>query len=194
MVIIAIAVLFIIQLISFYVIVLLNSKIAKFKDLEVRQDKLIREMDDVIGVYLLEMREENDRLIKELTVSSVRPKQSEMPQESRSWQQVELGNELGGPSVTSEQIPTVETPSLEQRTFVPKNIAANAYNRQKKQIQPVVKEQEQEPPIQTPSLKELPSFEKQVVQYFNEGMTIEEIAKKTQKGKTEIELVIKFHA
>ncbi len=37
------------------------------------------------------------------------------------------------------------------------------------------------------------SFEQQVLKLHNEGKNIEEIAKLTNKGKTEIELLLKFH-
>ena len=67
MVSIILVVLFICQLLSFFLIMILNSKLAKFKDLEARQEKVIREMDDAIGAYLMEMKEENNRLIEELT-------------------------------------------------------------------------------------------------------------------------------
>ena len=63
---ILIAVLFFLQLISFYFLIILNTKLAKFKDLEKKQERLMREMDDTISVYLAEMKDENDRLIKEL--------------------------------------------------------------------------------------------------------------------------------
>lgn len=42
--------LFVIQLITIFVIVLLFSKISKFKELEIRQNQLVEEMDNAIGV------------------------------------------------------------------------------------------------------------------------------------------------
>ena len=61
----------VLQLLSFYFIILLNMKLSKFKDLERKQEQLMREMDDAVGVYLLEMREENNRLIEELSKQPV---------------------------------------------------------------------------------------------------------------------------
>lgn len=63
---ILIALLFFLQLLSFYFLIILNTKLAKFKDLEKKQERLMREMDDTITAYLAEMKDENDRLIKEL--------------------------------------------------------------------------------------------------------------------------------
>ena len=60
--------LFIIQIISFYFLALLYTKVTKFDDLEKKQRKLMTEMDDSIGAYLSELKDENDRLIEQLTV------------------------------------------------------------------------------------------------------------------------------
>ncbi|MER2116076.1 MAG: hypothetical protein ABS904_09920, partial [Solibacillus isronensis] len=63
--------LFLIQMITIFVIVLLYSKLSKFQNLEKRQNELINEMDNAISVYLMEMKEENDRLISELKKPNV---------------------------------------------------------------------------------------------------------------------------
>lgn len=193
MIAIALVVLFIIQLVSFYIIILLNSKIARFKELEVRQDRLIREMDDAIGVYLIEMRAENDRLVKELTEVSSR--QNKPDSSSDSIQQQMLDKVTFTSPKIGEQ-PQAEDISISQeaRSFLPKSMVANAYNRQKQQVTSVVKKPQAKPLAVNSEKKELPTFEQQVVQDYKEGMSIEDIAKKTQKGKTEIELLIKFHA
>ena len=56
--------LFILQLISFYFMALLYMKVSKFNNLEKKQEKLMAEMDDAIGAYLSELKEENERLIQ----------------------------------------------------------------------------------------------------------------------------------
>ena len=60
--------LFIIQIISFYFLALLYTKVTKFDDLEKKQRKLMAEMDNSIGAYLSELKDENERLIEQLTV------------------------------------------------------------------------------------------------------------------------------
>lgn len=59
--------LFILQIIGFYFIILLYMKVSKFDDLERKQQRLMDEMDDTIGAYLSELKDENDRLIERLT-------------------------------------------------------------------------------------------------------------------------------
>ena len=67
---IILVVLFISQLLTFYFLVILNSKLSKYKEIEKKQEAIIRDMDDAISAYLVEVKDENDRLIKELTLQS----------------------------------------------------------------------------------------------------------------------------
>ena len=60
--------LFIIQIIGFYFLALLYTKVTKFDDLEKKQRKLMAEMDNSIGAYLSELKDENERLIEQLTI------------------------------------------------------------------------------------------------------------------------------
>jgi hypothetical protein len=201
------------QLICFYVIFILNSKISKFEGLEQKQKQLMNEMENTFSVYLLEMKEENDRFLKELSTISpptvktlTQTSNEQLQEEKRSGQEVE---KAPGPFIK----------------VVPKNIVKNAYKKQgmdMKEAQPyAVKEPEQtiteemngqntgepdqkvavkqyeETPISTPEqipAKLPPTIEERILQLHREGKTIEEIAKMTHKGKTEIELFIKFHA
>lgn len=187
MVAIAIGVLFMIQLIIIFSLILLNSKIAKFKDLEVRQDKLVQEMNDALGAYLLEVREENDRLVQQLQTTPVPMPAAEGKKPVQKLPQLEVE----GIQEVSSMIPSKsELAILEPRKFMPKTMAANVYNRQKEQTTGVEPSQPAKAVEQQPVL----TFEQQVVVDYKAGMTVEEIAKKTQRGKTEIELLIKFRA
>ncbi|MEK4698904.1 hypothetical protein MKX47_04865 [Solibacillus sp. FSL R7-0668] len=197
--------LFVIQLITIFVIVLLFSKISKFKELEIRQNQLVEEMDNAIGVYLMEMKEENDRLIQELKTAEVR-----IPKQVPVTSQVETSRanavdakkvfaELAENKVKEEPILTAvskERPELEPRPFVPVQKAAHAYSKQKGQIDDAQELAQIEAELFTkkPIVKEELPFEQQVIAHYKAGKSIEEIAKMMQRGKTEIELLIKFHA
>ncbi|MER1984787.1 MAG: hypothetical protein ABS948_02720 [Solibacillus sp.] len=184
MVIFALVSLFTIQLISIFVIVILYSKVAKFKELEVRHDRLVREMDDAIGAYLLEMREENDRLILELRAASAQPAFATQPVYIPPTEPVQ-------PEVNQQ---TVEALLTEARTVVPKTLVTSVYNKHKEHQQQAEQALVSKVERQEETPKELPTFEQQVLAYHTSGLSIEDIAKKTQRGKTEIELLIKFHA
>ncbi|MDM5351018.1 hypothetical protein QUF65_08990 [Lysinibacillus sphaericus] len=187
---ILIAVLFFLQLLTFYFLIILNTKLAKFKDLEKKQERLMSEMDDTISVYLTEMKDENDRLIKELqnvspselAATSVQQTVSYEPQQEQAY------------SAAEQELKKDRPLSLDKdaRLYVPKNIVANAYSRQRQTTEtiasspmPLIVEQKEE-------VKEL-TMEQQALNLAKQGKSTEEIAKQLQKGKTEIELLLKFH-
>lgn len=184
--------LFLIQLITIFVIVILNSKLSKFHDLEKRQNELVNEMDNAISVYLMEMREENDRLINELK----KQPNSQKAVHSNTDKQRTL--HLADEQMEQNQKQTTtlknQVPETELRKFIPVKHAAHAYKKQKNQQFDEVEESvelftadEHVPP------KPL-TTEQQAVELYRNGKTIEEIAKVMQRGKTEIELLLKFHA
>ncbi|MCS1380867.1 hypothetical protein EYB33_05900 [Lysinibacillus sphaericus] len=185
---ILIAVLFVLQLLSFYFIIILNTKLAKFKDLEVKQERLMREMDDTISLYLAEMKDENNRLIQALQVV---PKPTMTPDTGQQAQPIAVPKSQGQPlSQTDGEKKAVTVNSI----LMPKNIVANAYSRQQQGGTTAVQ-------TAAPKVDSLPkeeskplTMEQQIVQMAEQGKTAEEIAKKLQKGKTEIELLLKFHS
>ena len=200
---IVLLVLFIAQLVSFAFIALLNTKIAKFKMIEQNQESLLREMEDTFSVYLIEMKEENDRLIEELKATKMVEapiKKSEAPVTIVEKRFEEDVHTLLNRSIRDEEVPKVPVMTQmeqvsEPKRIVPKSIATNAY---KKNSAPnssatMVAEKVAEAKIE-PVDEVLATFEQQVVNFYKNGLSVEEIAKKTQKGKTEIELLIKFHA
>ena len=62
--------LFVTQIIVFYFLALLYTKVSKYDDLEKKQRRLMDEMDDSIGAYLSELKDENDRFIEKLSISA----------------------------------------------------------------------------------------------------------------------------
>jgi len=201
MTIILIAVLFILQLLSFYFLIILNTKLAKFKDLEKKQERLMREMDDTISLYLADMKDENDRLIQELQRVSKSEIQNAVKQEEPIVRQKEQEQP---PSLTKEESTADGSVSLdnEPRVYVPKNIVANAYSRQQQtgakndanKTEAKVAQSAQQPTDATKKEEAKPlTIEQQAIELAKQGKTAEEIAKQLQKGKTEIELLLKFH-
>lgn len=176
--------LFLIQMITIFVIVLLYSKLSKFQNIEKRQNELINEMDNAISVYLMEMKEENDRLISELKKPNVVQKAASPRKE--------------GTAQTIKEQPVKEQ-EMEPRKFVPVKQAANAYQKQKTQQQVEEKDNEALEKAETLSedneiLEQNLTFEQQVINHYRNGKSIEEIARMMGRGKTEIELLVKFHA
>lgn len=63
---IILTVLFLLQIISFYFIALLNMKISKYKGMEDKQEQMIKEIENSFSAYIAEIKDENDRLLHEL--------------------------------------------------------------------------------------------------------------------------------
>ncbi|XKO56399.1 hypothetical protein ACI2WT_05095 [Lysinibacillus fusiformis] len=187
---ILIAVLFFLQLLTFYFLIILNTKLAKFKDLEKKQERLMSEMDDTISVYLTEMKDENDRLIKELqnvspselAATSVQQTVSYEPQQEQAY------------SAAEQELKKDRPLSLDKdaRLYVPKNIVANAYSRQRQTTETIASSPMPLKVEQKEEVKEL-TMEQQALNLAKQGKSTEEIAKQLQKGKTEIDLLLKFH-
>ena len=151
-----IAFLFILQLISFFLIAILNARLSKTKDVEQKHQELMKEMDDAVSAYLFEMKDENNRLLEELS------------RRSSHFEGIEVKSQRHQDEV-----------DLSYPSTISKKKVASLYKQ-------TVKLDELEPTLIPITLKE------QVTQLYNSGKTIEQIAKQLGKGKTEIELMIKF--
>ncbi|WP_318615393.1 DUF6115 domain-containing protein [Sporosarcina sp. YIM B06819] len=163
---IALVVLFIVQIISFYFLALLYTKVSKFDDLEKKQRKLMVEMDDSIGAYLSELKDENERLIERLATRDQIPVMKK------------VDNIM--PSAIKQEVDTVEQPQPVMRVSkptVPINVALKSYNTVAVQ---------QESPV------EVDNDRTRAIKLHDAGQSIEEIAKALGKGRTEVELILKF--
>lgn len=195
-----VVVLFILQLLSFYFIVILNLKLSKFQDLERKQEQLMREMDDIVGAYLLEMREENDRLISELSKKQQSPNmiankvEHVQPDMTQPNMVIPFRLQDDIQPVLEKQEPAPSVRELEARTLVSKAVVTKAYAQQKVPANTAMVESKSDRlNVSMIEEKEL-SLEEQVLKLAEEGQTAEQIAKVMQKGKTEIELLLKFHS
>jgi hypothetical protein len=157
--------LFIIQIIGFYFLSLLYTKVTKFDDLEKKQRKLMAEMDNSIGAYLSELKDENERLIEQLTVHVQQPTFTKTSEDASQES-----------AVTEEVRPVI-------RATIPKmpvNLALRSY-KAAGQVSG-----ETEVPVVVEDART------QVIRLYEAGQSIEEIAKQLGKGHTEIELILKF--
>lgn len=119
-------------------------------------DQQQKEIEELLAVYLLEIREENDKMIKLIDQQAKQKPQPNAKQEK----------------VVSQ---------------TPRNPVIKSSKQE-------VKYQEYQPfmPVEEETVVE-PSFAAQVLSLSERGDSIETIAKKLNRGKTEVELLIKFH-
>ncbi|MFS0688072.1 hypothetical protein AB1K89_02325 [Sporosarcina sp. 179-K 8C2 HS] len=161
--------LFILQVIGFYFMALLYMKVSKFNNLEKKQQKMMAEMDDAIGAYLSELKEENERLIKIIEKRQENDKHEESAPERRS-QEFEQQAE--------KKDFTIVTPSY------PMKAALKSY-----QTAPSLRDNSLSKPVSKVHEMDSRSL---AIHYYDEGKPVEEIAKRLGKGKTEVELLLKF--
>lgn len=163
---ILIAFLFIVQLVSVYLIVLLFMRINQLKQVEQKQKRMMTEMEDAISAYLVEVREENDRLIDALTNQPFEEQEVDQQQQSSSIVK-ESKEELLEYDIQEDEEELV-------KKAVTRHHAIQSYGKHiHTKDQPITQEED------VFSLREA-------------GYTVEEIAQKLNKGKTEVELMIKF--
>lgn len=165
-------ILFLIQIIVTYFLVLLYTKVSKFDDLEKKQRKLMNEMDDSIGAYLAELKDENERLIAKLAERKTESLK-QTPEESLNSAKTAKGVVVD----ESQPKPIIDVPK------VPVNIALKSYVN----ASAVHVSSSDDFPEQKPVDDRTRAFE-----LYRDGHTIETIAKKLEKGKTEVELMLKF--
>ncbi|GKV55564.1 swarming motility protein SwrB [Sporosarcina sp. NCCP-2222] len=156
-------ILFILQLITFYFIALLYMRMAKFDKLETKQQKLMSEMDDAIAAYLTELKDENDRLIRLL--------------EKRLDDEVEPA-EKDSQKEKLHMAPAPSEKGQNQKPVIPVQVALQSY---KSFSKPSVADNQEEEDDRSRALK-----------LQKNGWSVEEIARELGKGKTEIELILKF--
>lgn len=141
---------------AFYFILLLFTRYSAIKNLEQEQRKLLEETEQILTGYILEMKEENERLLNE------------------------LGNANSPLRFSEEEKPEVkEESSVKKSDELPAHLEAIADINDTIEISSTVPEQE----------KRLKDY---VLELSDQGLTAEEIAKELGRGKTEIELILKF--
>ncbi|WP_026570339.1 DUF6115 domain-containing protein [Sediminibacillus sp. JSM 1682029] len=125
----------------------------------------LQQTEEILSAFLHEIREENDRLLKGLDQNPSTYKQS-VPKDEEV---VPVSNktERVQPYKPSHRKPHTST-TADHPEYVP----------------PI-------PEVQQDTIEE--SVTAKVYSLYDQGYTVDEIAKKLDKGKTEVELMVKFH-
>lgn len=187
--------------IALFSIVILYLRQNRFLQVEQKHEKLLKEMEEVISSYLMEMTEENEKFIhkvrelvsKQQTFISPETTEHKMTRENKNR---ELSNEN---SESSKDQPPFRKGTVFQAVQAYKNTNSKDVKGVGKEplLPPLVSEQ---PPLEQKKKSEdqpagdlyNQSFYYQVLLLQKQGLSTEEIAKRLQKGKTEIELLLKL--
>ncbi|MGE7601766.1 DUF6115 domain-containing protein [Peribacillus sp. NPDC097675] len=200
--------LFSLNIFTIFAVIVLYLRQNRLSKLEKEQKAVIMEMEELLTGYLMEMKEDNEALIKAVTQAGAKTNQNRIKEQVI----VKSRSVVKEAAPSEELMPLLKEPSLTGA----KKQAANAYKNQSetdgefkpadgvkdklelssdasgllsKEIAQVV-EKDFSAMLQD-SLEEL-SLNEQVDYLREQGLSIEEIAKKLNRGQTEIELLLKF--
>lgn len=166
---------FILHAIAFFVIILLYYRLEQTREIERKQANLLKDMEDVLSAYVVEMKEENELFLKKIISNSMPTRDSKGSGEKKEKAKQE--------QVSYATINTIESQLTEDdlSALLPKYEEVEVKLKTKS-----TKETEDE------LFQQLP-LRQQAKTLHNQGMPVEEIAKKLGKGVTEIELFLKFN-
>ncbi|RSD27998.1 hypothetical protein [Mesobacillus subterraneus] len=172
---------------AIFAIILLYLRQNRLVEAEKKQERIIKEIEEVFSAYLYELKEENDQFLQLISNSSIEKKQVknlEIQDEQIDDVNLELSHETN------------------QGPHAPRYGKGVAYYAARKAYQqnstPVPNKEEageklEENQADEPKTESEPiRFIDQVFQMKESGMTVEEIARNLDRGKTEIELLLKF--
>lgn len=164
---------------AFFLIILLYLKMTQLKEIEIKQERLLKEFENVITSYVMEIKEDNEVFLNRI----------QQVQQTRNKSE-NNGNidiyELEGKSKESIQIiePDLTTEDIQD--------LLHPYANQKETKQNTISEIEST----QKKTEDIESNEDVLVKDIDHliklGLTYENIAKKLNKGQTEIELLHKF--
>ncbi|MED5077190.1 hypothetical protein P9851_07895 [Geobacillus stearothermophilus] len=183
---------------SFWLIILLYTRLSRLSEEEARAKRRAEELEEAMTAHLVAWKEENERFLAELdALLSAKPaaaadKRTPAPVKSRLPQQSEPGNEKESRLVNgagSENRPgrkqtASERPELGRSGRVEQTDAMDALSDYFPDVDAIEDVVDFSPPS---------AHAAAIARRLEaEGMTVEEIAKKLGKGKTEVELLLKF--
>ncbi|WAA10740.1 hypothetical protein [Fervidibacillus albus] len=156
---------FILVIFAFFLIILLFLRQNRYNDLEKKFDQLNGVLEETVASFLVEMKDENDKFLEKLR---------------RLKEEGEQGNPLH--EIVKNERPQNKRKPEEMKEDVHRQ---HTVSEQPSPIHPI--ENKTEMPV-----NEHDRLIEKVKKLLQKGYTPEQIAKKLNKGKTEIDLLIKF--
>ncbi|MDL9995897.1 Swarming motility protein SwrB [Bacillus stercoris] len=142
-----------------YAVIILYTRLAAVKETEKQQKQILEETENTLAAFLLELKEENEKLIENAAPSS---SQSDAESQKTDLQHFEKH---------PEQDAVQEIENLPEH------------------IEGLITEVDRREEIVN---SDVPSFEDQVIELYEQGYSASQIAQKLKSGKTEIALFLKF--
>ncbi|GAM15578.1 hypothetical protein [Mesobacillus selenatarsenatis] len=173
---------------AIFAIILLYLRQNRLVEAEKKQERIINEIEEVFSAYLFELKEENDKFLELMTTTKVQNQPGD--KETAAPEASDKEPEKGSDHIAQEKQPS------QLGKGIAYHAARKAYQQNREQVSPdldlpeedIMAVESQENNVE---IKQL-SFIDQVLYMKKQGLTIEEIARDLDKGKTEIELLLKF--
>lgn len=167
---------FMLNAVALFAIIVLFMRQNRLHEVKKQQEKLAAEMEEMMAAYLLEMKEENEKFINEFSASRTSAESSPLPTPAATPSKEETAATIT--SLQKEDPVAISAPSM-QRIRAAKVYGTASSSEKVQSEEKASPSDEPEKPEDVFSLKE-------------QGLGVEEIARKLNKGKTEVELALKF--
>ncbi|WP_340373194.1 hypothetical protein [Peribacillus sp. FSL E2-0218] len=199
--------LFVLNICSIFAIIILYLRQNRLAKLEKDQKAIIREMEQLLTGYLMEMKEDNEALIKAFTEPAAMNGQP-LPKERFGQGKEPIGEKEINHDQNTPKGQKVKSRAATKRQAIDayKNSAAEDEDKplplmakDKMELSPAAHPPTNEGELAGKEFADLlksslqePSLNEQVYALADQGHSLEEIAKKMARGQTEIELLLKF--
>jgi len=188
---------FILHAITFFIIVILYSHVTRLKETETRTKALVEEAEAFMTSALVEMKEQNELLLKQIKEERAKlPRSKEaVVQLQKERSPVERDKQQRKPVEKQNQPENKQEKQQERPKTI--NVVSEPTKEDLKELLQVEEESES-PRMRSPlTPKEVAKLSvEEVAELVNslqkEGLTLDEIAKYLHKGKTELELLLRF--
>ena len=198
---------FILHFISLFAIVVLYLRQNRYVESEKEMKKMKTELEEVLQGYLLEMQEENKLMLvnmKSINKQSVKLAKSEQKMEKKNSVATSEQEAISINNVTkvaaSQAYDSALKNNQKSKEYIPPfedvkdKIEVSIATNEKKSVSQKEKIKEDEKTPFATIIDEQVKVNEMAQKLAKEGYSIEEIAKKLHKGKTEVELMLKFYS
>lgn len=189
---------FILHAFSIFAMIILYLRQNQYKQAEQAMEKLQKDVEAVLQSFLMEIQEENKQLAETVNKQEVNHQNSaheEAPEASSAIEKVKVHPSVSSvkkayQSVSGQEQNDIavhyEPPMPDVSDQLELSVAAPENKDEKLSFKEALESQLKQQTVQ--------STEEQTLEMKKKGYNIEDIAKKLGKGKTEIELLLKFHS
>lgn len=187
----------ILNVVSLFIILILYLRQNRLFEVEKNQEKLLKEMEGIISSYLLEIREDNEQFINKIKeMDESRSKRMDPIMETDPTYSNHTQTNLKGieniKEIEEKDTVTIR-PVTAIRTQVAKAYKQNHRNDKKSNNDETNHTENFEDKKKIAMVSEKKSPIEEIILLQEQGFSNEEIARKLNKGKTEIQLLLKFH-